>query len=411
MRKDQYIPRPTRHAKGSAVVRLNGQDFYLGAFGSPAAKAAYETLIAEWLANGRQLPRSPRTINEIILAYLKHAEEYYRQSPKERDRIRMAVGPLKQLFGRTPAEEFGPLRLKAVRDKFLATQKRTFSRLVSVGGKPVRQEKSKEYRLARRTINQRIGVIKRMFKWAVENELVLPHIHHGLEAVAGLKEGRSSAKETAPVRPATDPQVDAVLGVVNRHLGTMIQLQRLTGARSGEIVIMRATDIDQSRTVGDVPLWIYRPPKHKNAYRGQSREIFLGPKAQELLRPFLVGDPCGFLFSPRKAMAERYEEQRKKRKSRVQPSQLCRKKAKPKKKPGERYTVYSFRQAIATACNRAKIETWHPHQLRHAAATRIRKTYGVEMARIILGHATAFTTEIYAEADQQQAMTVMTRIG
>jgi integrase len=110
-------------------------------------------------------------------------------------------------------------------------------------------------------------------------------------------------------------------------------------------------------------------------------------------------------------MAERYEEQRKKRKSRVQPSQLCRKKAKPKKKPGERYTVYSFRQAIATACNRAKIETWHPHQLRHAAATRIRKTYGVEMARIILGHATAFTTEIYAEADQQQAMTVMTRIG
>jgi hypothetical protein len=33
------------------------------------------------------------------------------------------------------------------------------------------------------------------------------------------------------------------------------------------------------------------------------------------------------------------------------------------------------------------------------------------MARIILGHATAFTTEIYAEADQQQAMAVMTRIG
>ncbi len=68
MRKDQYIPRPTRHAKGSAVVRLNGQDFYLGAFGSPAAKAAYENLIAEWLANGRQLPKAPRTINEIVVA-------------------------------------------------------------------------------------------------------------------------------------------------------------------------------------------------------------------------------------------------------------------------------------------------------------------------------------------------------
>jgi hypothetical protein len=91
----------------------------IGRFGSAEAKAKYEALIAEWLANGRQLPESRRTINEIILAYLKHAEGYYRESPKERDRIAMAVRPLKRLFGRTPADEFGPLRLKAVRDQML----------------------------------------------------------------------------------------------------------------------------------------------------------------------------------------------------------------------------------------------------------------------------------------------------
>jgi hypothetical protein len=55
--------------------------------------------------------------------------------------------------------------------------------------------------------------------------------------------------------------------------------------------------------------------------------------------------------------------------------------------------------------------SWHPNQLRHNAATRLRKEFGVELARIILGHATAFTTEIYAEADRAQAMEVIAKVG
>lgn len=58
-----------------------------------------------------------------------------------------------------------------------------------------------------------------------------------------------------------------------------------------------------------------------------------------------------------------------------------------------------------------KKHVWHPHQLRHNAATNLRKEFGVEVARIILGHATAFTTEIYAEVDRQQAMDVIGKIG
>ena len=41
----------------------------------------------------------------------------------------------------------------------------------------------------------------------------------------------------------------------------------------------------------------------------------------------------------------------------------------------------------------------------------MRKEFGVELARIILGHATAFTTEIYAETDRQQAMEAIGKIG
>ncbi len=82
--------------------------------------------------------------------------------------------------------------------------------------------------LARRHINQRVNRIRRIFKWGVENELVPAHVLHGLQAVAPLQQGRCAAKETTPVQPVADEQVDAVLSVVSRQVATMIQLQRLT---------------------------------------------------------------------------------------------------------------------------------------------------------------------------------------
>ncbi|HBR19719.1 MAG TPA: hypothetical protein DD726_05825 [Phycisphaerales bacterium] len=54
---------------------------------------------------------------------------------------------------------------------------------------------------------------------------------------------------------------------------------------------------------------------------------------------------------------------------------------------------------------------WHPHQLRHNAATSLRKEFGLETARIILGHRSAAITEVYAELDQQKAMEAIVRVG
>jgi hypothetical protein len=55
MARPQSIPKLTQHkASGKAVVRLNGRDHYVGLFGTPEAKSAYDKLIAEWLATGRQ---------------------------------------------------------------------------------------------------------------------------------------------------------------------------------------------------------------------------------------------------------------------------------------------------------------------------------------------------------------------
>ena len=79
----------------------------------------------------------------------------------------------------------------------------------------------------------------------------------------------------------------------------------------------------------------------------------------------------------------------------------------PKRQPGEQYSVESYRQAIERACKKASVPHWHPHQLRHNAATFLRKEFGLEAARIILGHKSAAITEIYAELDREKAIEVI----
>ncbi|HBG27609.1 MAG: hypothetical protein A2Y10_15775 [Planctomycetes bacterium GWF2_41_51] len=53
---------------------------------------------------------------------------------------------------------------------------------------------------------------------------------------------------------------------------------------------------------------------------------------------------------------------------------------------------------------------WHRHQLRHNAATFLRKEFVIDTARIILGHRSAVITEVYAEMDQQKAMEAVVRV-
>ncbi|HZZ79828.1 MAG TPA: hypothetical protein VFE62_15020, partial [Gemmataceae bacterium] len=249
------IPTITKHkATGQAVVRLNGKDHYLGRYGTSAAKQKYERLIAEWLAGGRQpvadTEHAGPAINDIILAYWHRCKEYYRDrtgNPTgELDLVRLACRPLKALYGRTQARQFGPLSLKAVRQKLI------------------------ESNLSRGYVNSSVGRIKRMFKWAVENELVPLSLYHGLTAVAGLRRGRSAARETEPVKPVPEAFIAAILPHVGEHIRAMIQFQLLTACRPGEAIIMRARDLDTSGRV-----WIYRPENHKTEHHGFKREIYI----------------------------------------------------------------------------------------------------------------------------------------
>jgi integrase len=289
---------------------------------------------------------------------------------------------LNEMFGTVPVRQFGPKSLRALQD-----------RLIRDG-------------LARGTINSRIGRIKRMFKWATADELIGPEIPSALATVPGLRRGYSGAKETEPVGPVPDEHVDAVRPHVSKQVWAMIELQRWTGARPGEIVAMRTRDLEMTG-----PVWTYRPERHKTWARGKSRVIYLGPRAQEIVKPWLRARRDEPLFQPREVDADRKAEMRQARRSRVQPSQADRSRPDAVHKPGEFYTVASYGKAVRRACEAAGVPVWSPNRLRHATGTRVRKLFGVEGAQVILGHARADVTQVYAERNETLAMEIAQRVG
>lgn len=380
-------PKYRRHSTGQAVVTLAGRDFYLGVYGTPESRREYQRLLAEWHAAGRNLPPSyadpGRTLAEVMLAYLNFAEGYY-LSGGELAGIKCALKAVRELYADLPAADFSPLKLKAVREKLI------------------------DRKISRGVINQWIGRIKRMIRWATENELVPGSVYHALQAVRGLQRGRSEARETDPVKPVPAPFVDAVKPFVAPQIWAMIELQRLTGMRPGEVTILRTADLDTSGAI-----WVYTPLRHKTQHRGHARQIYLGPQAQGVLRPWLKTDLEAYLFSPREAMESHHAERGRNRKT---PAGYgngpgTNRKRRPQIAPREFYQVGAYGRAIARACEKANVPHWHPHQLRHNAATFLRKEFGLDTARAVLGHRSPAITEVYAEVDGEKARQVMQRVG
>jgi integrase len=379
--------------KNLGLVVLDGRQIYLGPYGTPESLTEYHRRVQEHLATRSAAGAAPAvadpavTVNEIILLFWDRHATHYRHADGtptgERDNFRDALRPLRKLYGSTPARDFRPLKLKLVRKAML------------------------DAGLARTTINQRVRRIVRVFKWAASEELVPAAVYQALRTVSGLSKGRSEARETEPIRPVPDEVMDAVLPHVARQVATMIQIQRWSGMRPGEVVLMRGCDLER---IGDD--LFYTPRKHKTEHHGRTRRIALGPRAQEVLTPWLRADPAEYLFQPREAMAEFRAEQRRRRTTRLYPSQAARpRKTDPKRTLGDHYSTRTYYHAIQYECKRAGVALWHPNRIRHATATRVRRDYGLDAARAVLGHSDINTSEIYAERDREQAARVMREIG
>lgn len=419
-------------ATGQGYVELAGKRIYLGRAELPETRQKYHAKVAEWLASGRSLPVAPQLISvtELGNAFLKHALIYYRHADgsltNEIRMIKDALRILIDLYGHLRAADFTPLSLQALRQEMIRRN------------------------WCRTNINRQVNRIRHVFKWGVANNMVPPSVFHGLQAVSGLKRGRSEARESEPVKPVPEAIVKATLPFLSRHLQAMVNLQLLTGMRPGEVCAMRGCDLD---TTGR--LWLYRPHQHKTLHHGHERIVYIGPQARQILEQFLKPDLQAYLFRPCDAIAERRQMLRATRKTPMScgnvPGSNVQKH--PRKVPSEFYTTSSYARAIARACEQAfempkelkhwygerpqpddskevlaakaqerreraarrsawnTLHVWHPHQLRHTSATNLRKTYGLEAAQVILGHKTLTVTQVYAEKNIEAAQKIMAEVG
>jgi hypothetical protein len=271
---------PKKPHKGQARITVplatgKRHEIYLGAFGSEASRQEYRRVLAVLEANGyfpvkEGAAGGDLTLNELALRFWKHAQGYYRLadgSPsRELEHFESSLRPALDLYGNKLAADFGPLALKAVRQR-LVDAKRYRVRVTGEDGlrdrwvteSRIRLDEGREGRgwaewngqwrpvevlkaepaLSRKVINQRVDHIKRVFRWAVSEELVPPSVHDALRSVPGLRRGHKGTYDHPKVRPVPDEHVEVTLRFLRPQVAAMVQLQRLVGTRETEVCLMR----------------------------------------------------------------------------------------------------------------------------------------------------------------------------
>jgi integrase len=331
---------------GQAVVTIRDSDgergdVYLGVYNSRESKTEYARVIAELATaaapdqvqpSGTAAGPSKVTVAEVLAAFWLHAHHHYRRVDgtltNEVNEYRQTFKPVRKLYGYTLVRDFGPLALKTVRDV-----------MVKMG-------------LSRKLVNQRVGRIRRAFKWAASEQLLPVSVYQGLATVTGLQCGRTAAPDREPVFPVATKHVRLTMLYVRPEVAAMAELQLLTGMRPGEVCGIRPADIDTSCDV-----WLYKTTQHKTAWRGKRRVIAIGPQGQALLKALFTRSLDTYLFSPRRAVEELHADRAAKRKTPRYPSHERRNAEKrvaaPARRAAEKYKVTVYEHAIARACDKA----------------------------------------------------------
>lgn len=395
---DPYCPLAMRIPKyrlhktsGQGLIEWQGQRFYLGRYNTPESLRRYRAKVAQIMEEVGAIEAAPQSgivdlVPELVLAYLRWLKTDSRREKVQQ--ARTACAHLVRTCPEVPVRDFRPTDFKRARESMVAAG------------------------WARSYVNSQCRRIVRMFRWAVEHEMCPATVPATLREVAPLKKGKTTAPDREPVQAVDPAAVAAILPFASKAVAAMVQLQQLTAMRAGEVVLVRPCDVDRSAAV-----WLYRPERHKGTWLEKGRVVFLGPKAQAVLLPFLAREPQAYCFSPAEAVEERAATARANRKTKVQPSQAARRKKRtPIRAPRARYDTHSYGQAVEYAIAKAiksgaSVPHWTPLQLRHAAATEIRRKHGLEAAQVLLGHSRADVSQVYAARDLDLGIRIAGEVG
>jgi len=328
-------------------------------------KMAEEAASRYWEEHTRQLKRHEAvgiSVTELCALWAEHCREYYRgrdgRPTSAATNAILAVRLFRKMYGQASVYELTHADMLRLRDA-----------LVRSG-------------VCRTTVNRRLWCVKYMLAWALDEALIPATVKAELTQVRGVKRGRTSAPERRPVRPVDDATIAATLEHMMPNTADMVRVHRLTGMRPCELCALRWTHVDTSRTP-----WVYRvPPEvNKNDWRGEigrPRVVCIGPKARAILERH-KGDDVP--FSPVRAMAEHMAARRAARTTPIY-GYGAPARAHVPRVLGECWNAGAYTKTIQAACRKAGIAAWSANQLRHAFGTDVRREFGLEAARAVLGH-------------------------
>ncbi len=329
------------------------------------AEQAAARLWEEATRERRELERAGGcTVEELCAAYCAWAPTYYRRpdgSPtSEVANVVAGVRLFRELFGKAAVSEMTHSDMLRLRDALVRTG------------------------VSRVTVNRRLSIVRRMMAWALDEAMIPASAKAELTQVANLRRGRSAAPERPPVAPVDDAAFERTVAEMMPNTADMARVQRLTGMRPEEVCAFAWSRVDETREP-----WVYRPEENKNGWRGAfglPRVVCIGPKARAVLERHRGAERP---FSPARAVAEWMAA---KRAARTSPFYPCRdesfSRAAPHavRKPGTRWTTAAYTRSIHAACVRAGVEPWGANRLRHSFATEVRRRFGLEACRAVLGH-------------------------
>jgi integrase len=336
------------------------------------ARAAFRRWYQDdWKADVTVRVPSTYTVTDLCKDYYAYAQTIYVKNGRQTSAVAQVKRAMEQfgtMYGGLPITDITNPMLAKLRDGMIDDGK--FGIKLTV-----------------RTVNERIRVIKRAFRWAREKGLVDKVTIADVVEVTVLVEGRCDARKTEPVVPVARETVDATLAGASQGFKDLVELMWLTGMRPGEACSLRPCDIDRGDAV-----WVYSPEFHKTEHKGKLRRITIGPEGQRILAPYLAKRmPSAAVFTRAEIRCKAGGPGWLKPQKPVTPGFIC--------------------KMIDHLTGLAKIETWHGNQLRHAWATRVREAFGLEAASDGLGHSSLDMTLIYAERSLKRAKEVAAQVG
>jgi integrase len=402
---------PKRHTKGGRErVFWNGTWHYLGPAGSAEAKAKYGSLILLWAEDPNALAMSEDDLLVPTLCADFLESTTAPTDHRQRDQVKRAISLLLEHHLNTAVNDFGPIAL-ATWQAWLCRQEHL---------PPLQNAFQRKWN--RTTIRHFVRWIKAVWKWGVATERVTEDRYRALLTVPGPK--FEECREPEEVFGAIAEHVAAIVPFLREPVRTMLLLQRATGARPGEIFVMRPCDvhtrgrvrIPRTGAMFDVDaekVWIYIPDRHKGKSRWKPRALYFAAAEKELLRPYLDRAAEAYCFDPREAMASLRAEQKAARLRRGGGSGGSRKKlvAVPQREPAAMYNRAAYYHAIQRACDLAGVPRFSAYQIRHLVGEEVYCDHDLDAARDVLGHSDPRTTVRYAKMSAKRAAAVARQRG